>query len=611
MLHVPCPNDQPAERLPGAGIDFARPDSVLAVVYARRHIVWLTVGLAAVALLVNAWPLWHTDVWGHMSYGRWIVCTGRFPDREPFCDLADKSQDLIHTQWLSQVFLYSVFRAGSWLAGGDEPNRSAGGIEALRALHALCVVVRCIFLWLAFRHQATSAGLSDRGCNYLAAAGVLASLLFSPAHIAVLRPQVFAEVLFAATLWILSQPRWHWRHFLWLAGVSLVWTNAHGSYVLCPVLVVTLAVGNSIQRVLWRHVPIARRATDARRSAAHLGPMRPLRHWLLALACSMFPALLCNPHGPWLLYKTWQFASHPNLQTMNEWQPVSFTDATSWGWWYLICLAVLLSTPVLTRRTYAAGHWLLLALFAYASYRYTRMMPWWIMLTPWLSLPLWASRFAGEYAAHPLATDAPRGSQIPAADLKNTILAAMTVVVAFLWSGPGQWLLTGTPRALSRSVHPGTPWRQAALLQHWHSTKHWHGRVFASETLGDYLLWAIIVPDAVSRKQTHPGRSAAHQPDPHQKELDGRIRIFAYTHAHLFPKGTWDDLRSLKAGAAGWDKLLDRYAVRAILVEAELHPLLRRHILASPDRWEVIEDQTGDRRIGDPKGRLFFAVRKS
>ncbi len=44
-------------------------------------------------------PLWHTDLWGHVAYGHWMLDYGRLPAFDPFVELADVTP-LIASAWI-------------------------------------------------------------------------------------------------------------------------------------------------------------------------------------------------------------------------------------------------------------------------------------------------------------------------------------------------------------------------------------------------------------------------------------------------------------------------------------------------------------------------------
>ena len=107
------------------------------------------------------------------------------------------------------------------------------------------------------------------------------------------------------------------------------------------------------------------------------------------------------------------------------------------------------------------------------------------------------------------------------------------------------------------------------------------GAIFPSETLGDYLLFALP-----------PERAP-----------------MLYTHVHLFSPEYWQLCLVVKRGEPGWDAILDAYGVGLVVVEAELHPRLGDQLHRS-SKWQVLVDETGDNRKPDVKARLLVAVRR-
>jgi hypothetical protein len=360
---------------------------------------------------------------------------------------------------------------------------------------------------------------------------------------------VFGELAFAALLVLAGAP------VLPRVGVAVtlvLWANLHGSYPVGLALLTGLLAGNLLDR----------RWAAARRVAG-------------ALALAVVAVALLNPHGPALFAHTWALAGHPNVQDFDEWKPVQW--ATPWGALFAGSLLLLTGTALVrairSRRWRLTGPQLVLMLgFGAQTYLHVRMVPWWVMLVPWFLLPRsdeppgLPRRFGRTAAMKPAAR----------------LVAAGIVLVAFALSGVGHWWREGAPRPLAQAVHSGTPWELAEGLKAEAARGHWHGRVFASETQGDYLLWA----------------------------LPPEVPVTLYTHVHLFPRPTWLDALTVKRGEPGWAAVLDRLEVRLIVCEADLHPGLRQALLGAKDAWRIVRDEAGDPAKKDPKGRVLVAVRR-
>lgn len=181
------------------------------------------------------------------------------------------------------------------------------------------------------------------------------------------------------------------------------------------------------------------------------------------------------------------------------------------------------------------------------------MLVWWLMVAPWVAIVIAAH---GRSAAPAAAA----GWRLPS--LRKTVLVALLITVAVLWSIPVQDALSGQPTPLRLSVSAATPWQVAAqltaatprepaaplpelraLLAANYPGGRFTGTVFASETLGDFFYW----------------------------DLGADTPVFIYTHVHLFTPRHWQECRTVRYGLAGWRQVLDRYGANLVVVEADRH----------------------------------------
>jgi hypothetical protein len=66
--------------------------------------------LCGLFLLGCLFPLNHTDLWGHLAYGRGIVETGALPTDDPFGATESVYSLLVDLWWLSQVAGYGWYK---------------------------------------------------------------------------------------------------------------------------------------------------------------------------------------------------------------------------------------------------------------------------------------------------------------------------------------------------------------------------------------------------------------------------------------------------------------------------------------------------------------------
>jgi hypothetical protein len=560
-----------AEAPLGAGIDFTDPHSPLAPFYFQSGHVTAAALVALVFLFFSFVPLWHTDVWGHLNFGRWVAEHGRLPEREPFCARSAPDAPALHTYWLFQCGFYQLFRAGGALAGGDAVRRLEGGAELLRTTLALVLALRCLVLLLAFRRVGAPFPL---GCLLLTV-----MLATSVGHITVMRPQAVGELCFALVLLALSRPVLSRPALIGLPLLLALWANTHGSYPAGLAVLGLFLAGRSVA-VCW--------------GAGALNPLRSLadvqvRRLLLALLLSTAAVACLNPHGAAIFRDTVLLGRHPNVQFMDEWQPLDFSKAEALAVIYVASLVALAAAQLFSARWLSPGQALVLAAFAAGPLFHLRMMIWWFMVAAWLLAALWPG----------LREQLPQRLQqlrtVPS--FRKTLLAAALVLILLSLSPAVQWAATGRPMPRERVLFAGTPWKLAdqlasperpgelpalaAALQERYPGGRLTGCLFASETLGDYLVWALA-----------PGTD-----------------VFIYTHVHLFPYDVWRDCAAVKFAASNWREVLDRRRVNLLAFEPETYPQLHAAVRQDGD-WLVVLDEAGDPAKRDNRARHCVALRK-
>src|SRR5260370_12974559 len=98
---------------------------------ASRVVAAFAAVMGAIFGLYSRQPLYHTDLWGHLAYGRLIWESGALPTTEPFMPLA-RDVPLVDSAWLAQVVGFLAY--------------SQWGPSAIQFLHALAIAVCCAIL---------------------------------------------------------------------------------------------------------------------------------------------------------------------------------------------------------------------------------------------------------------------------------------------------------------------------------------------------------------------------------------------------------------------------------------------------------------------------------
>ncbi|MBX6364998.1 MAG: hypothetical protein IRZ00_14105 [Gemmatimonadetes bacterium] len=277
-------------------------DSASSRLAARELVGTALAGLALGLLLALLLPATvDSDLWGHLRFGLDLLTSGGDPDRpDPYSYLTGGSRWINH-ETLAELASAAAFRAG-------------GGAALVAMKFAVVLGLFALFAWRLRR-----AGM---GLGRIALLLAPATVLLLP-RLSTVRPQLFSDALFAATLVVLLRAGERRRRELWLlAPIMALWVNTHGAVVLGIGLV-----------VLWAG---ARTLRERRLEPAILAPV--------ALAAA---ALCVSPYGvdlPAFLLRT---ATVPRPDVL-EWQPVRLASAQ--GIAYLLLLGATLAGWALSRR---------------------------------------------------------------------------------------------------------------------------------------------------------------------------------------------------------------------------------------------------------------------
>ena len=490
----------------------------------------------------NYLPLFHSDVWGHVAYGEWILQHGRLPASEPFVPLAD-GVPVVDTAWLGQVIL--------GLTG------SSGDPEWFSHLFAVTAVATLLVLMRVFYLQAGSAGVA-------ACATVLAWLTGWTRH-AVIRPEMFGSLCFAVLFWLVvrnddarsrsgrvpssdseARPTAWWE---WLAMPLLfaAWSNLHGSFVVGYAVLGCYALGRALE------------VLGESRSVGAVFNDRRFRRWVVLGELAVVGTLL-NPYGFDLILHTFLFPANPNLNDVLEWFPLemvsleAFPMAASW-----IGLVVLLRH---SRARMAASDILLLLVFTSAVCLRVRMIAWyapvlWLVLTPHLG-----DVFQQLAASNRTASLRRAAQPLYVRSFRITLFLGLLVWVTFTFSPIARPVLGGKPRPADKVFSNDTPLGVTKYLR----VHPPEGMVGNPQWWGDWLVY-----DG--------------PPD---------IQVFMTTNAvHVVPARVWKDYLAFATAEEGLTRRLNRYRINTIVVCKKLQPSLEEKVRTMPGWRVVFEDEVG------------------
>lgn len=540
-----------APTVPGVSARWAAQFTALHLAYA------LTFG--GLFLYFNYLPLFHTDLWGHVAFGEWILQHRALPTEDPWQPLA-AGMRLVDSSWLGQVVLAAIHKLV--------------GPAGLTVLFALLMAATYALL--------ARAAVLITGYGWAGLACVVLVVAIGWSRLMTLRPEVLGSVCFAAVLWLsvvidralrgdanvrtdrsqggeaptsieqpqaaraVSIPIWIW---VLLPLVMMLWANMHGSFV-CGLGMLACLVGGEIVDAAWRLRSPWAVLADAR-----------VRQWILVAELSA-AATLVNPYGIDLWIEVLRFSANENLRDITEWYPLVLASPTGlqFALAWLACLALVRISPLRIR----AGEVLAWGLFSFLVATSLRMIGWFSMVASLLLMRHLGGTIAGLLARRRAARRAairPEASQRAqtasdaalAVDGPASLVATghwywcaatlFVVWVAFALSDLARPLLGGTPRSESKLYSRQTPIALAAWLRE-NPPK---GQLFNPQWWGDWLAY----------------RGPA------------GMKLFATTHVHLIPPRVYRDYTRIATLRDGWDETLARYNVTTVIVDKQLmQPLL-------------------------------------
>lgn len=386
-------------------------------------------------------PLWHTDLWGHLSYGRYLHETQALPETEPLMPLCS-GVPFVDTAWLSQVIGYEAIRTF--------------GVPAIQFLYAASVTLcLALIMWRVYR-RTQSAVFSLVACGLF--------LWIDWQQFIVVRPQLGGLVCFIALFVLLTTRQWSKVGWVVIPLLFVLWANLHGSFPIGLAMLGAFCVG--------RGCDVLRR-TD--RFSAIIDD-RDFRRYLLLTELAAV-AVLLNPYGIGLYAEVWSIARHANLTDIREWEPLTLRMKQAQAA-ALVGLALVMLYRVSPRRVTVAEILLLSGLGGGAMWT-SRMIVWWAPIAGYFVA-------VHGYAAWKQIKHKRREKKPAPRGLFWTAVCAATVVLCVAVK-PLEPLLSASERALIRSrLSRGTPVRAVEYLR----KNPPPGQIFNAYEWGDYLLWA-------------------------------------------------------------------------------------------------------------------------
>lgn len=416
--------------------------------------VWIAAVFMVICVRALAWPIIPSDFWWQIAYGRSIVENGAIPIVDTF-SYTRAGEPYFDQPWLSQIFMYGVFRLG-------------GPALSLISLAAALCISYALLLRLC---------LGGNRDVRLAAGIMLLSLPVAMTNWSV-RSQVFALPIFVAYLAVLRG--WHSgargravdgpaeleegqerRHFLWLLPVLMVvWVNLHGSFVLGGVLIALFFLGEA-GRLVGR----------GRLADAEWGHLRSLLIWGGLTAVAM----LVNPRGVGVFEYVLGLVGNPAVQGLvQEWMPP--TTGSVVGRLFFLFAMFAATVAAVGRHRPELTDVLMIGAFFWLALSGERHVMWFAVV----SVPFIVDRLRSG-ADDARGSRSRQGSRAMNAAFLGTLVLAVVVVLP--------WIKTNFPLPphLRSLVSPDTP---VASVEAIRADPMAPERLFHTEGSGSYLMWA-------------------------------------------------------------------------------------------------------------------------
>jgi len=297
--------------------------------------------LFIVLFLMTLRPVADPDFWWHLRTGQLMVETHTIPHADPF-SFTNAGKPWIAHEWLSEIFMWGLYRLGSY---------------------SLLIFVFSTIITGAFLLAYLRSPLETR--PYVAGFALLLGAIATAPTWGV-RPQMISLLITSLFLYLLDryQQEGKLKFVLPLPLITLIWVNLHAGYFLGLAIVGIYIVGGLIDLLKAELIKTERADAPTLRSILILSSVLG--------ACVL--ATLANPNGIHILLYPFQTLTSQSMQQfIQEWFSPDFHQM-EWqplAWWIL----ALIGAGMLARKSISPTKILLTLVFGYAALRSMRHVP--------------------------------------------------------------------------------------------------------------------------------------------------------------------------------------------------------------------------------------------
>ncbi len=368
-----------------------------------------------------------------------------------------------------------------------------------------------------------------------------------------MRPQLLAFIPFLAYLFLLERKDIRPRLLPLLVPIMLFWVNVHGSFFLGLALIGIYALGSVLEKL---GSEAGRRWLTSKAALWQAG-------WFAAAGL----ITLANPYLFGIYSYFFAATNDPIARSLNkEWQAPTLYEGT--GILFFLNVLIFLGSLYLSKRRLRPTEVLVILAFGYLALTSLRNVMWW----GWVTAPILASNFSAWFArgktTEQHAVEETVQSETEALPATRTELPALNWVMAILLVG-GALFFTPlwreanplVPQSAKASVSDATPIKLAEFLK---STNP-PAPLFNYMEWGGYLEWEM-----------YPR---------YQMFIDGRFEAREVQ--------VWKDYLSVSNARADWQKTLDHYKIRTLILNKTFHDDLIPMVDETPTWRKVYEDTMG------------------
>jgi hypothetical protein len=467
--------------------------------------------LAGLTVYISLIPLPPNDFWWHLKIGELIHTTGHIPTSNIFAWTLPADAPFTYGAWLGEYLLYRLYQ---W-----------GGLSLVILTRTLLAVGT--FALVGYEGQRRT------GSWRLAALGVAFAGLMSLNNL-IVRPQIWSWLPFMIFYILLSRyaEGKMSRFWLLLCPVWMVfWVNAHGAFVLGPVLLGIFLVG------------------EALRSLLHLEAALPWKEigWLGIILLLSLAATSVNPQFVGIYgYVVNMMTDAPSQGLVVEWQSPTPNGIANTVFFVSI-LAVLLALAYSRYRLMPTSA-LLLVGFLWLAWTGQRYVVWYGLIAMPLLVDILSALIPKRYTMAP----SPRNwlNLLLALLLLAPVIAVQPWFVESLPLPETYWSRVWRSVEVGSLLDRNTPVAATQYLR-----EHPGGQIFNEMGYGSYLIWAV----------------------PDQK-------VFIDPRVELYPLEMWKDYIKITNGVRSLE-LLTAYGADRVLLDRERQEELTR-VLASSTKWQ-------------------------